>query len=192
MSDLPFLLLPLPFRCSSRVFENVRNGRRHTPVGRHLLMNLCRVVIADDHELLRDGVKNMLECGDFVVVGEAADGAQLLELLCHCERPDVAIVDLCMPRLGGRECAHTIKEKYPQMKVLIMSMHGEKEYVYDAVLAGADGYLFKDDMDRELLFAVETVHRGEFYLSPSLSKDIILNRLQERPSIKAGVQRGDL
>lgn len=171
------------------MLEDSPNGCSEPACGR-LLMSVCRVVIADDHELLRDGVKKMLESEDIAVMGVAADGDELLELLCHCERPDVAIVDLCMPRLGGRECTQMIKERYPEIRVLIMSMHGEREYVYDSILAGADGYLLKDDMDRELVFAVETVRRGGFYLSPSLSRDIILNRVQERGSFITGIARG--
>jgi DNA-binding NarL/FixJ family response regulator len=129
-----------------------------------------RVVLADDHSMFRQGLKSVLiKEGDLEVVGEAADGLELLTLLTSAKlAPHMAILDISMPNLGGLEATPKIKSAYPEMKVLILSMHREKEYVHKALSVGADGYLLKQDSSAELFTAIERIRQGGVYLSPLL------------------------
>lgn len=130
-----------------------------------------RVVLADDHAMFRRDLKSVLvKKGDLDVVGEAGDGLELLALLTSAKlAPHMAIIDISMPNLGGLEAASRIKGAYPDMKVLILSMHKEKEYVRKAISVGADGYLLKQDSSDELFTAIEKIRRGGVYLSPLLT-----------------------
>ena len=130
------------------------------------------VVLADDHAMFRNDLRKILaERGDLEVVGEAGDGIELLEFLNLIESaPQMAIIDISMPNLGGIEATSKIKSTYPEMKVLILSMHREKEYVRGALSAGADGYLLKEDANAELFSAIEKIRRGGVYISPLLTE----------------------
>jgi len=130
------------------------------------------VVLADDHAMFRNDLRKILaERGDLEVVGEAGDGIELLEFLNLIESaPQMAIIDISMPNLGGIEATSKIKSIYPDMKVLILSMHREKEYVRGALSAGADGYLLKEDANAELFSAIEKIRRGGVYISPLLTE----------------------
>jgi len=129
-----------------------------------------RVVLADDHAMFRRDLKSVLvKKGDLDVVGEAGDGLELLALLASAKlAPHMAILDISMPNLGGLEATPKIKSAYPDMKVLILSMHKEKEYVRKAISVGADGYLLKQDSSDELFTAIEKIRQGSFYFSPLL------------------------
>jgi DNA-binding NarL/FixJ family response regulator len=127
-----------------------------------------RLVLADDHVLFRLGIKNILEKNrELEVVGEAGDGLQLLQLL-RKTTPDLVILDISMPNLRGIEATREIKAMAPGIRVLILSMHREKEFVYSAISAGAEGYLLKEDADTELFAAIDTIRRNGHYLSPLL------------------------
>lgn len=133
-------------------------------------MRPYRIVLADDHVMLRQGIKKIIEASkDMVVVGEAGDGLDLLDLLKKIS-PDMVILDISMPKLRGIEATREINMTYPEIKILILSMHKKKEYFYHVFSAGAKGYLLKEDMDSELLSAIETIRQGEIYLSPLLSR----------------------
>jgi DNA-binding NarL/FixJ family response regulator len=129
-----------------------------------------RVVLADDHAMFRHALKRILaEKDDLEVVGEAGDGLELLALLNLIPSvPHMAIVDISMPNLGGIEVTTRIKGAYPGIKVLILTVHGDKEYVLGAMSAGAEGYLLKKDADRELFPAIEQIRQGGVYVSPVL------------------------
>ena len=129
-----------------------------------------RVVLADDHAMFRNDLRRILfEKGDLEVIGEAGDGIELIEFLNLIESaPQMAIIDISMPNLGGIEATSKIKSIYPDMKVLILSMHREKEYVHKAFSVGADGYLLKQDSSDELFAAIEKIRQGGVYLSPFL------------------------
>ena len=132
-------------------------------------MSPYRIVLADDHVMFRQGIKNILEgAEDLEVVGEAGDGLKLLELLKKVT-PDMVILDISMPNLRGLEATREIKMISSDVKVLILTMHRDKEYVYSAVSAGAEGYLLKEDADTELFAAIENIRQGEPYISPLLS-----------------------
>jgi DNA-binding NarL/FixJ family response regulator len=137
-----------------------------------------RIILVDDHVMFRQGIKNILEgAEDLEVVGEAGDGLQLLELLKKVT-PDMVILDISMPSLRGLEATREIKMISLDVKVLILTMHRDKEYVYSAVSAGAEGYLLKEDADTELFAAVEKIRQGDHYISPLLSGKITHELIQ--------------
>ena len=131
-----------------------------------------RVVLADDHVLFRQGLKGILEgTADLEVVGEAGDGLELLNLLNLCKlAPDLIILDISMPNLRGIEVIPEIRMTHPTVKVLIVTMHKDKEYLYQALAAGAEGYFLKKDADSELFVAIEKIRKGGIYVSPYLSE----------------------
>jgi DNA-binding NarL/FixJ family response regulator len=122
--------------------------------------------------MFRQGVKRILKDADNLeVVGEASDGIELLEVSRE-KSPDLVILDISMPNLRGLEATREIKMLSPNTKVLILTMHRDKEYVYGAISAGAEGYLLKEDADTELFIAVEKLRQGERYVSPILSGEL--------------------
>jgi DNA-binding NarL/FixJ family response regulator len=128
------------------------------------------IVLADDHTLVRQGIKKILQQDDnMMVVGEAADGVELLEILQKIT-PHLVILDISMPRLKGLAAAQKIKQLYPDIKVLILSMHRSKEYLHQALAVGVNGYLLKEDADVALFAAIETVRRGQTFISPLLEE----------------------
>ena len=135
-------------------------------------MSPYRIVLADDHVMFRQGIKNILEGAENLeVVGEASDGLDLLKIIKKAI-PDMVILDISMPNLRGLEATREIKMISPDVKVLILTMHKDKEYVFYAISAGAEGYLLKEDADTELFAAVETIRQGGHYISPLLSGDL--------------------
>ena len=136
-------------------------------------MSRYRIILADDHVLLRTGLKSILEkMAGLEVVGEAGDGIELLNLLRKL-KADMIILDISMPNLRGIEAVHEIKAIHPGLKILILTMHKDKEYLHQAISAGADGYLLKEDADTELFSAIETVREGKIYVSPHLSNGLV-------------------
>ncbi len=135
-------------------------------------MNPCRIIIADDHALFRQGLKSLLGArSDLEVIGEAADGLQLLDLLSQSS-PDIILLDISMPNLRGIEAIHEIKRAHPSMKILILTMHKDKQYLEQAISAGARGYLLKEDAETELFSAIEKIRRGRIYVSPNLLEEL--------------------
>lgn len=137
-------------------------------------MDRYRIVLADDHVLIRQGLGGLIkgEAG-LEVVGEAGDGFELLALL-PVVTPHMVILDISMPNLRGIEAVHAIKKKYPDVKLLVLTMH--KEYLQQALSAGADGYLLKEDADRDLFSAIENIRQGRVYLSPRLGGELLGKR----------------
>ena len=135
-------------------------------------MEPFRVVLADDHILVRQGLKRILEeMADLEVIGEAGNGLELLKLLERIT-PQMILLDISMPNLRGIEAIREIKALHPEAKILIITMHKDKEYLYQAISAGANGYFLKEDADTELSTAIETIRRGKVYISPLLSGDL--------------------
>jgi DNA-binding NarL/FixJ family response regulator len=131
-----------------------------------------RITLADDHALLRQGLRRIVEeSPELEVVAEAGDGMELLRLL-HKTVPDMVILDISMPKLRGIEAISEIRSRHAGVKVLILTMHRDREYLCQAISSGADGYLLKDDCDTELFAAIRKIRKGEFYISPSLSKEL--------------------
>lgn len=133
-------------------------------------MDQYRIILADDHALIRQGVRRIIEERDGLqVIGEAGDGVDLLALL-HTLTPDMVIVDISMPKLRGIEAIRETKRQCPEVKILVLTMH--KEYLQPALAAGAAGYLLKEDVDHELFSAIEHIRQGEVHLSPLLRKGL--------------------
>ena len=131
-----------------------------------------RVLIADDHTMVRESLVSVLQAdGDVQVVGQASDGIEALEKAVLL-RPDIVIADLSMPRLNGIEVVRRLREALPDTKVLVLTMHQEDEYVLQAVRAGASGYLVKDSAAAELLAAVRSLHAGRGYFGPQAAKTL--------------------
>ena len=130
-----------------------------------------RIILVDDDALFRHNLKKILLDGSGLeVTGEAGDGIEFLERLNSAgPSADLAILDISMPRLGGIEATAKAKHLHPGMKVLILSMHREREYIQAATAAGADGYVLKEDVDLELFAAIEKIRRGGTYISPLLT-----------------------
>jgi DNA-binding NarL/FixJ family response regulator len=140
-------------------------------------MSPYQIILADDHLMFRDGIKRIIEDSQHLsVIGEASDGLQLLELLKKT-KPDMVILDISMPKLRGLETTREIKTLYPDIKVLILTMHRNKEYLLQALSAKADGYLLKEDSDRQLAAAIESIQGGKIFLSPLMSEDLSQNLL---------------
>jgi len=132
-------------------------------------MKPYRIVLADDHMLFRQGMKKLIESmPGMEVIGETGDGLELLNVLREL-RPDMAVIDISMPNLRGLEAAREIQILYPEMSVLILTMHRNKEYLYHAISAGAKGYLLKEDSDIELFEAIKTIRKGEIYVTRLLA-----------------------
>ncbi len=139
------------------------------------------LVLADDHVLFRKGLERILEKkGDLEVVGQAGDGLELLNLLKKLT-PHMIILDISMPNLRGLEAIHEIKGVCPDVKVLILTMHKDRDYLYQAIAAGAKGYLLKEDAEKELFSAIEKIRQGKVYVSPKLSEELV-DDLTKNPS----------
>jgi two-component system response regulator NreC len=134
---------------------------------------VIRVLLADDHTIVRQGVRLCLEAmGDIEVVAEAEDGQAAVTLAVQL-RPDVAVVDLTMPRLNGVEAIRQIKRDVPSVEVVVLSVHDSEAYVVQALRAGAAGYVLKRNAATELAAAIRAAHDGQAYLHPSIARRVI-------------------
>ena len=137
-----------------------------------------RIALIDDHALVRAGLRSLLERMSAVrIVGEGGDGREALALVAR-EPVDVVLMDIAMKGLNGLEATRQIKKTYPAVHVVMLSMHTSEEYVMQALRAGASGYLLKDAATLELAQAIAAVTRGELYLSPPISKQVVENYMQ--------------
>lgn len=136
-------------------------------------MTAIRIVLVDDHRLVRAGIRALLEGLDALeVVGDASDGLEAL-VLVETLRPEILLTDISMPRLNGLELVQRVSTEFPETRSIILSMHAEVEYATKAIRAGARGYLLKDSGKPELEMAIRAVARGESYLSPAVSTQVI-------------------
>jgi len=134
-----------------------------------------KILIADDHAVVREGTRQILEKEpDFIVVAEACDGEEAVKLV-GAHKPDVAIVDISMPRVDGIQATRQIKALYPSVAVLILTAYDDDQFVFSLLEAGAAGYLLKSVRGRELVEAVRQVYAGESVLHPSIARKV-LNR----------------
>lgn len=146
---------------------------------------MINLVIADNHTLVRAGFRSLVEdLAGVEVVGEAENGREALRLVATLT-PHLVLMDIAMPELNGLEATARIAHDFPRVRVLIVSMHANEEYVYQALRAGAAGYLLKDSGTEELELAIRAIARGETYLSPAVSKYVVtdyVRRLGEESS----------
>jgi len=151
------------------------------------VMGKIRIVIADDHAMVRQGTRSLLEReNDMEVVGEAGDGEEAVKVIERL-KPDVAILDIAMPRLNGVEVTRQIKPRLPATAVLILTAYDDDEYVFALLEAGAAGYLLKDVDSREVVDAVRAVYAGESVLHPVIARKVI-SRFRP-PSTDAGKEK---
>ncbi|HYV91859.1 MAG TPA: response regulator transcription factor [Chitinophagales bacterium] len=150
--------------------------------------NKIRIAIVDDHQLFIEGIKALInDIESFVLVGQAGNGAQLLELLKTTEA-DVVLMDVYMPGMDGIEATHKVKSKYPNVKILALSMVEDAKHISDMLKAGALGYLLKSTGKQELIEAIKTVYAGERYLNQEVSMKLVelvlkaKNEPQQAPS----------
>ena len=141
-------------------------------------MAKIRVILADDHTILRDGIRALVDGqADMEVVGEAEDGQSAVKMAAKL-LPDVVVMDIAMPLLNGLEATRQIQRDYPQVKVLILTMHENEEYIRQVLAAGALGYVLKDAAARDLLGAIRAVYQGEAVLSPAITRLVIEDYLR--------------
>jgi DNA-binding NarL/FixJ family response regulator len=139
---------------------------------------MIRVLLADDHSLVRAGIRSLLNAmADVQVVGEASSGEEALALATR-EQPDIVLMDIAMKGITGLEAAVRMRQANPGVRVLILSMHSGEEYVLQALRAGAAGYLLKDAATGELELALRSVMRGESWLSPAVSRQVVEGYVQ--------------
>lgn len=149
-------------------------------------MEKIRVMITDDHSMIREGLKQLLEFdGSIEVVGEASNGVECLEKLSEC-KPEVLLLDINMPEKNGIEVLEQMKAEDSEVKVLILTVHNEMDYLMKAVDIGVDGYILKDSESSELKKAIRTVRDGESYIQPSMIPALnnqLLNRDTDKDKI---------
>ncbi len=144
-------------------------------------MDKIRIVIADDHAVVREGTRSLLEAeGDMEVVGAAADGQEAVKLIEEL-KPDVAILDISMPKMSGIEVTKQVKPRCPSLAILILTAYDNDEYVFALLEAGAAGYMLKDASSHEIVEAVRAVHAGESILHPVIARKVI-QRLMPSPA----------
>jgi two-component system response regulator NreC len=131
------------------------------------------ILLADDHTILRAGLRMMLNAQpDMEVVGEAQDGRQAIAEALRLQ-PDIVLMDITMPDINGIEATRQIKKLLPEVKVLVLTMHENDEYIFQALRAGASGYILKEAADTELITALHVIQSGQFYLSPTAQSVMI-------------------
>ena len=152
-------------------------------------MALTRVLLADDHTLVRSGFRALLEqIDDVEVVAEAADGREALRLTEE-HRPNLVLMDIAMPELNGLEAASRITKQFPDVSVILLSMHASEEYVSEALKTGAAGYMLKDAAAVELQLALKAVANGESYLSPAVASRVVAARAEPADERATGLGR---
>ena len=142
-------------------------------------MKQIRILLADDHTVMRRGLRLLLESRpEFGVVAEAADGRQAVERAVATQ-PDVAVLDIAMPNLSGIEAAKRINAALPDIAIVILSMHSDEGYVLRALKAGAKGYLLKDSAEGDLIDAIKSVHEGKTFFSPEITTMLMDDYVRE-------------
>jgi DNA-binding NarL/FixJ family response regulator len=142
-----------------------------------------RVVLADDHVLVRQGLRSLLEREKFQVVAEASDGQELIRL-AETHHPDIAVLDISMPTLNGIDAARELGRSCQQTKVILLTQHEEEQYIHEALEVGVKGYVLKSQVASDLIHAMQQVSRGGIYLSPGVSRAVVdaYRSKSERPS----------
>jgi DNA-binding NarL/FixJ family response regulator len=146
-------------------------------------MPKIRVLVVDDHTIVRDGICALLRlAGDIEVVGEAANGREALELVRKFI-PDVMLIDIAMPNMNGLEATRHIRKEFPRVKVLVLTQYDDKEHVFGAIEAGASGFISKTAASSELVSGIRSVYQGDSFLSPSAAR-ILVEDYQQEASIR--------
>ena len=153
-----------------------------------------RILIADDHQLLREGIRNFLSLEpDFEIIGEASNGEEAVTK-AEALKPDVMLLDINMPKANGIEVASRLKERCPEVRILALTIHDDQNYMMNMIQSGAAGYLLKDVEPSMMVQAIRRVAAGESYVEPSLTKKLfqgITNREEQKPPPTPGMMEGD-
>ena len=148
-------------------------------------MPKIRVLVVDDHTIVRDGICSLLGLTpDIEVIGEAANGKEALEALKKL-MPDVVLMDLAMPIMGGLEATRQITKEFPRIKVLALTQYDDREYVFPIIEAGAHGFISKMAASSELTSSIRSVYHGDSFLSPSVAKLLVENYQQEASTVRS-------
>jgi DNA-binding NarL/FixJ family response regulator len=143
------------------------------------------VVIVEDHTILREGLKSMLNANDdFCVIGEAGDGQNAIRCIMQ-KKPDLVLLDINMPKMGGISVIKSISGSLPETKIVVLTMHREEEFALEAFKSGASGYCLKTFNPDELLFAIRTVLSGKIFVSPEISDKVLVGYLESKKRIKS-------
>lgn len=155
-------------------------------------MKRIKIILADDHRIFRDGIKSILSENEFIdIIGEASSGVELLGML-KTHKPGIVIIDITMPGLSGIEVTRQISSLYPEIRIMILSMHTAEEFVINSVKAGAKGYLPKDTSKEELLDAVKILNAGGEYYSKLVSDNFMKSYLKKVKNGTIQADSGDL
>lgn len=142
---------------------------------------MAAILVADDHGIVREGLRRLLEAEPgFTVVGEAANGREVLEGVAR-SRPDIVVLDITMPRLGGLETLERLRSEHPGTRVILLSVHGDAPFVQSALALGADGYVLKNGRAAEIVMAIQAVEKGGSYFSPAVAREIVEQLRTPRP-----------
>lgn len=150
-----------------------------------IMSQKVRIVIAEDHTILREGLRSLLSSDpNFEIIREAEDGREAIRCV-EKFKPDLILMDLSMPRMNGMEAISEIKKRFKETKILVLTVHKTEEYILATLKAGADGYILKDSTHAELMMAVKNVLSGKQYISPGISEKVIEGYLEGRKTLKA-------
>ena len=157
---------------------------------------VIKVLLVDDHRILREGLRALLsEQPGLVVVGDASDGEAALAMIAE-SHPDVVVMDMVMPRMSGLEATSLIRKRHPQVRVLILSMYDDDEYVQRVIQAGASGYVLKGVAADDLVLAIREVHRGSSFLQPAIAAKLIEDYVRrvrgDEPPVLDALRDGEL
>ena len=137
------------------------------------MSDVIRVIIAEDHTIVRSGLRMLLEAeSDIEVVAEAGDGEEALKLV-EKYQPDLVLIDIAMPKIDGMEATRQIKARYPQINVLALTMHRTDEYFFEMLKTGASGYILKGAETKDFIEAVRVVHKGDMFIHPTMARKLV-------------------
>jgi two-component system nitrate/nitrite response regulator NarL len=134
---------------------------------------MIKIILVDDHPLFREGIASRLNMHEGIdIIAEAENGKQLLEKLADA-KPDIVMMDISMPEINGMDALEIVKEKFPEIRVIMLSMHDDKEYIVSVIRSGAEGYLLKDISGEEMIAAIHKVHEGGKYFSGEVAQILV-------------------
>ncbi|MDP4145857.1 MAG: response regulator transcription factor [Bacillota bacterium] len=155
---------------------------------------MIKVVIVDDQEIVREGLKMILSLHEEIeVIGEACNGEELLKFL-EASKPEVILMDIRMPVMNGIEATKLVKEKYPEIKIIILTTFNEDEYIFDVLKNGADGYILKDSGSKEIIDSIKSAYEGNVLLNPKVTLKVVqaLNSMNKKDAHSDNVKEENL
>lgn len=155
-------------------------------------MEKIRVMLVEDHSMVRQGLKQLIELeNDIKVVAEAADGSQAADYY-QIEKPDVVLMDINMPKKNGLQALEMIKHKDPDAKIIMLTIHQDREYLFQSLQLGASGYVLKDADGYVLIEAIRKVYEGETYIQPTMAKELVMEFKKYLQNGKTSAKKSDV